>query len=394
MTEIVNWQIISTKLPGIYLQDQEPEGCGLAVSIECAEVDAWTIHYAKEQTGKTVYYKTKPLSAFVVFQTLEKLFKEIGYTPELSDSEYDMLELPRKESIYNQSLAEKMPGEWLGVPDGEDDSGWATHYSVSTKADGKYILYSGALNDGDDFLAKAEVEKYGVFDLSEILDELRMLGFKKGKFSFLLTLHADSWQDLEKQLPGAVLPNPKKDQDIIAACISPHTEGQWKLFIVKKQDFTTYTLQEQLEIEPRAIYHFVYDHFGVIIPDAALEKTKLPALDKIFDESLEKKLKGYYIGQVSGMDENHQPQKRFVSLLRESKISWSMQYVKSEELLSGNRKIVHHKTDPFLEENIYKFMLRLEPLFDPLDVYTKMSEQKNPEIAALAELFVEQMEAE
>lgn len=391
MTINIDWQAISAALPGIFLKDQDPAGCGLAVSLEAAGKDEWFIHYAQEHNGKPAFYKTKPLSAFAVFQTLEKLFKNIGYTPELSCSEYEMLELPRKESIFNRSLAEKMPGEWLGIPDGEEESGWVTHYSLVVKGDGKYILYTGSLTDGDDFLSKAEIEKYGVYDLSEILEELRLMGFIKNRLAFLHRLNAESWVELEKQLPGAVLKNPDTSADITAICICPFSGDSWKIFTVKKENSASYSFHEQPDAEARTVYHYVYDHLDIIIPDTAREKVNLPSLDTLFNESIEKKLKGYYIGAISGLDEKGQQQKRFVSLQRESKISWTMHYVKSEELLSGNRKIIHHKTDPFLEENIYRFFLKLEPLFDPLDIYAKMNEQKNPEIYALAQLFWEQI---
>lgn len=391
MASKIDWYSAVAKLPGIYLEDQEPEGCGLAVSIEINAANRWVVHVAREESGHVKYSATQPLSAYAVYQSLETIYKEIGYVPELTDTEYDMLELPHKDSLFHQTLAGKMPGVYLGMPEDEGME-WAAHYSVEIKGDGRYILYSGILQEGGSFSAEPEIDKNGVYDLSQVLDELRLFGFSPDRLDFLYRLDTVRQDEVERQLPGCILVNPYFEEQGMAVSLCKDTEERWKIFTTKRVSSTEIQIHEQRDLEARQVYTYVYDLLEQTIPDAIQKKLGLPPLEKLYSESISKKLKGFFIGSVMGLDEEGHAQTRFVSLQHEGKEGWVMYYVKSEELITGGRKIVVHKTDPFLEERIYSSFERLDPMMDPLDLYFRLSEQKNPDLSILAKRFEVQME--
>lgn len=193
------WQEVIQKLPGIYLNDQYPQGAGLAVSIEPREDRSWVIHYIKEQQGAAKRFKTKPLNSFDVYKKLESLFAEVGEPPRMTEEERRALGLPPKDELATVSLRHRMPGTWLGKSrDLENEFGWDTVYSVERKSNGKYVLYTCLELEENALVENPEIERVGEFDLSQLLDELRTLGFSKPVYSFLYTLSPVKGEDVKR----------------------------------------------------------------------------------------------------------------------------------------------------------------------------------------------------
>ncbi|MBD3266187.1 hypothetical protein GF373_05910 [bacterium] len=390
---MIHWQDEITALPGIYLQDQEPEGSGVAVSIEPRGAGAWIVHSIKEIEGRAVRHSTKPLPAYAVYKTLDTIYRPIGYVPEPSEAEYDMLQLPPREDIFQQSLANQLPGVFLGVPAEDDEGiGWINHYSVVINDDGTYALYSGVTNEGEDFLKEPEIEKVGTYNLSEILDELRILDFPREKLDFLFTLKAGSLQELKTKLPGAVLEANRFADAGLAVSVCHEADNVWKIFTTERLDRDTYRVHELRDVDARQVDKKIYDLLQTSLAKEERQQAKLPPLEKVYADSIEKKLKGFFLGAVSGEDAAGHYQKRFISLHKE-KDEWTLHYVLFEELIAGGRKYAIHKTEPFREETILAFFEFLDPLFDPLDLFAKLQGSKIPEIQSLGDAFQKQMEA-
>ncbi|MDX9754430.1 MAG: hypothetical protein RBU29_10740 [bacterium] len=391
MAKKINWAGVIAKLPGVYVEDQDPEGCGVAVSLEASAPGRWVVHAVRDENGHIRFLSTSPCGAYAVFQHLEKLFAEAGYIPELSEVEYDMLELPPKDRVFHQTLAGKMPGVYLGMPE-EEGLEWAAHYSVEVKGDGRYVLYSGVIPEGGVFGSEPEIDPSGVYDLSQVLDELRLLGFAPTCLDFLYRFDTLDLSVVERNLPGSVISCPSAAEQGLVVSVCWESEDRWKVFTAERAERET-RIHEQRDLDARQVHHRVYELVAQPIPAAAGERVGLPPLEKVFSESISKKLKGFFLGQVQGRDEGGHVQTRFVSLQHEGKDGWSLYYVKSEELLAGGRKLLAHHAGPFGEERIYPFLESLDPLLDPLDLHARLSGQKNPDLFALAKRFEEQMEA-
>ncbi|MFB3785106.1 MAG: hypothetical protein ACE15F_01925 [bacterium] len=388
------WREALPRLPGLYLRDQQPEGAGIAVSIEKRGEGQWVVHALEESQGRWLQTRTPPLSAAEVYRAIQKCYKNVGYVPELSAQELEILGLPRWEEIFQQILSRRLPGTWLGAPPEEWETGqeWTCHYSVTRNAGGTYTLHSCVITDGDDPLAEPEIDKVGVFNLSELLDELRILGFKKPDYAFLLSLDASSLEEAAPWMPGRlVTPEPLRGAHwLISIC--PETRESWKVFVAEKNGDTHVSITETVSLDARQVYKRIHELEGIVVPAAIRDALRLPSLEKLYAESLEKKLKGYWLGTVPGKDENGQLHERFVSLAGAGEEAWEIHYVKSEELISGSRKFPAHRVAPFTAENVLEALERLDPVLDPLDLQARMSESKVPEIARLAKRFLEQME--
>jgi hypothetical protein len=390
---IMDWSTITAALPGIVVEDQDPDGCGLAISIESVDASTWIIHTARDQHGEAVIQKTAPLSAFHLYQTLEKLYAAIGYTPELSAVEYDMLQLPPKKTIAQESLAAKMPGTYLGLPpDEEGDLGWITHYSVVALPKGNYKIYTGVLSAGDDFLAEPEIDLAGTTNLSETLDELRIAGFSEDALLFLRILSAPSRHELQNTLPGERLNPPPGTPDDLYLSICRDGDDSWKIFSTRKKDEARFFIDEERGLDARQTYKSVFSHLHISIPETVASRVHLPSMEKLFHDSLAKKLKGFWLGSVNGEDDACREQQRFVSIQQDPKTVWTVYYILAEDVLSGSRKFTVHHAEPFTEEEIYTAFEKLDPTIDPLELYAKMVESKIVDIAELAKRFEEQME--
>lgn len=389
------WREALSRLPGLYLQDQQPEGSGIAVSIEKSGAGQWVVHVLQERQGRLTRTQTPLLPAAEVYRAIQKYYKHVGYIPELSAEELEILGLPRWEEIFQQTLSRRLPGTWLGAPREERESGqeWTCYYSVTRNAGGTYTLHSCMITDGDDPLAEPEIDKVGVFNLSDLLDELRILGFKKPDYAFLLSMEASSLEEAASWMPGRlVTPEPlRAAQRLVSIC--PEIQESWKVFVAEKSGDAHVSMTETVSLDARQVYKRIHELEGIVVPAAIRAALRLPSLEKLYAESLEKKLKGHWLGTVQGKDENGKLHERFVSLAGAGEEAWEIHYVKSEELISGSRKYPVHRVEPFTAENVLEALERLDPVLDPLDLQARMSESKVPEIARLAKCFLEQMEA-
>ena len=394
MSNTINWREAVSRLPGVYLQDQQPEGSGIAVSVEKHGEGQWVVHALQERQGRLAAARTPPQPAADVYRSIQKFYKNVGYTPEISAGELAALGLPHWEEIYQQILSRRLPGTWLGAPREERASGreWTCHYSVTRNPNGTCTLHSCVITDGDDPLAEPEIDRVGVFNLSDLLDELRILGFKYADYAFLLSMEAMSLEEAAPWLPGRlVTPDPPRAAGRLVSVFLT-SKDSWKVFVAEKSGESRVSFTEIVNLDARQVYKKIHELEGIVIPPAIRQALRLPSLEKLYADSLEKKLKGHWLGTVQGKDENGNPQERFVSLYGAGEAAWEIHYVKSEELNAGSRKFPTHRVEPFTAENVLEALERLDPLLDPLDLQARMSGSKIPEIAHLAKCFVEQME--
>ncbi|NPU98275.1 MAG: hypothetical protein HPY51_13820 [Candidatus Omnitrophica bacterium] len=394
MPDAMEWREAISHLPGLYIRDQHPEGSGIAVSVEKRGDEQWVVHALQESQGRIKITESPPLPAAEVYRAIQKFYTKAGYTPVLADDELVILGLPRWEEIYQQFLSRRLPGIWLGAPREERESGqeWLCHYSVVRNPKGTYTLYSCAITDADDPLAEPEIDKAGDFNLSDLLDELRILGFKKADYASLLDLDALSVAEVAPWMPGKLLPadiSPEKSR-IVSICRD--SRDFWKVFVAEKSQETRVSITEIANLDARQIYKKVHELLGIGVPPELRTALRLPPLEKLYAESLEKKLKGHWVGSVLGKDESGKPQERFVSLIGAGEDRWEIHYVKSEELISGNRKFPVHRAEPFAADDVLDALEKLDPVLDPLDLQMRMSESKFPEIIRLAKRFMEKME--
>ncbi len=391
MTTQINWNQTIQNTPGLYINDQQPEGCGMAVTIERLEPE-WTVRFIYESGAQLIIKKYSAASAFDVYRLLDQLFKQSGYVPELTDQERETLHLPERSNIFDQRLSRQLPGQWIGAPEGaESDGEWKTNYSIEIKPLGKFILYTGIVAEDEDFLAEPQIDASGPFDLSEILDELRILGFSINEYGFLFQLSFDAMQEIIDYLPGYVIKNPVVDSPIKAISICS-CGGEWKVFIAQTEQAGQCIITEQPDLDAKRVHKIVHDAIGIAVPGGIRNKLRLPSLYKLYELTLSKKMKGVIIGAVSGQDDNGLTQERYVSIKKENEDEWQIHYAKSEELTSSNRKIHVESTESFSTSEFVEIVMNLDPVIDPLDLVQRMAESSELDISDLAKIFMKEME--
>jgi hypothetical protein len=191
-------------------------------------------------------------------------------------------------------------------------------------------------------------------------------------------------------MPGLVVSSTLENTKTVSLCTD--TEGSWKVFTAESLECDTFRLHEHRNLDARQVHKMVHDLLEISIPKPVLEKLKIPSLKDLYSESMEKKLKGYWIGAANGQDDLGNLQLRFVSLQKEGE-EWLLHYVCSEDLLSSSRKYPVHTLPSFKEEEIYKTLEKLDPFIDPIDLQELFAQNKHPEISHLSKLFLQQMEA-
>jgi hypothetical protein len=391
MTMQINWNQTIQNTPGLYINDQQPEGCGMAVTIERLEPE-WTVRYIFESGAQLMIKQYSAASAFDVYRLLDQLFKQSGYVPQLTEPERETLHLPERGNIFDKRLSRQLPGQWIGAPKGaESDGEWKTNYSIEIKPLGKFILYTGIVAEDEDFLAEPQIDPSGPFDLSEMLDELRILGFSINEYGFLLQLSFEHLQEIYDYLPGYIIKNPAVDSPVKAISVCSCGD-EWKVFLAQTEQAGQCIVYEQPDLDAKRVHKIVHDSVGLVVPGEIRDQLRLPSLYKLYQPTLNKKMKGLYIGAVSGQDDNGLTQERYVSVKRENDDEWQIHYAKSEDLTSGNRKIHVESIGPFSHSEFVDIALNLDPIIDPLDMVQKMSESSEDDISNLAKLFMEEME--
>ena len=404
-----SWKEAIARLPGIALQDQYPEGARLAISIEASGGRTWRIHSVHENNGAFDATQTRPLSAPELYRTLEKFFEAVGDPPELSDRERSTFDLPRKEDCYRENLLQKMPGTWLGSSESmESEFGWTSVYSVKTNEDGSYTLYTCTAGEEDEDTADdLDIEKAGTYDLSQLLNELNVLGFERNRYAFLLSIEAAGWNEVQSRLPGVVLPCPDFVRTGVAISIGSSNEAQWNLYVTDRTSENQYTIAEHTDLDAKQTYRTCYEILGSIPTGSVRERLNLPSLEILFSKTLRNKMKGNWLGEVSGEDESGRPQVRFVSIktikpppsdsiVPQADVTWQLDYVKSEDMLSagrGHRKFEVHSTGSIHPQEIQSFIDRYDPELDLLDLCDVMTESSIPEASNFAHAILDRLES-
>ncbi len=395
MNAAINWREAIGQLPGLFLNDQHPEGSGLAVSIEKQDAARWIVHSIQEQNGAPHVFHSHPLSAVSVYQTLHQLYESAGYTPEITEEERRILGLPHKEDLVQETLKQKLPGTWLGAPGDQADSEWDALYSVEKQVDGSYSLYTCVTTDETGLLSEPEVDKSGTYSLAGLLDELRILGFQEHDLAFMFSFTAHNWNEAAKNLPGSVLPNSQFEKNHFVLSIVQEGEDYWRLFHAEQTEYDTFSIVEIPGLDAKHVYKTVDEISGELIPPSVRKRIHLPSLDRLYFDALTKKLKGDWIGTVLGADESGKRRERYVTLFIDNEIEWSLHYAKSEDLTAsgkGARKVQVYKAGPFHTDDFITAADNLDPVIDSLDLILQMRNHSNPEIVKFAQILYKQLE--
>ncbi len=385
---MIEWDNVIAQMPGLVLEDQQPQGSGIVVSIEARGQERWVVHCAREEQGSVRRYHTKPLDAEKVYKALERFYREAGYVPEISEGEQDQLGLPRLEALMVEHLPERMPGEYLGAKQpGDELIEWVVHYSLEKKPNGRFTLYSCGDPRFEEDPSKLYIEEMGTFTYAEILEELREIGFSPQECQSLTQIEAASLSELKKKMPGEVFETPAEAGCVVS--ILQRKDQTWTLFLSRKREGeSVYEIEVLSSLEALEVYRTMFDQLGWIPMERDLHRVKLPRLETLYEETLMKKMKGELIGGISTPDEHGLNREVFVALKRIKEEGWLFQFVRAEDLLAGEKKFMVHKLGPLVEENVQNIILQLEAHVDPVGLLERMSEHKNSEIRELAKRLI------
>ncbi|RJP25010.1 MAG: hypothetical protein C4527_17765 [Candidatus Omnitrophota bacterium] len=374
------WSEIITQLPGLYLQDQHPPGSGIAVSVEKHENGGWILHYAKEKTDSLQHGAEGPFDAAYLYEKLKFLYRDIGYTPQLRDEELKALHLPDSQEVYTERVFAHLPGRLIGSQRiAESGMDWVVNYSVGKNADHTYTLYSCSARGDDDFLAEPEIEELGTFALHDLLEELRIYGFRPDDYAGLCEIEASSWQEILRALPGRRVENQRPEEDRCAVSLVAHNRECWTLFYAVPIADNRYRLNELATLSAKDVYKKVYDLTGCLLSVNDRKKVQLPELIDIYGETLSKKMKGDYIGGVPSVNMSKRYNETYVTVQNNKDDSRLFYFTSAEELITlgrTGRKINVHKLGPYKDVDLGKFIVDIEPHVDLLELILKLDESK------------------
>jgi len=389
----MNWEKVVERLPGVLLKDQQPEGSGIAVSIERAE-NQWRVHYAKETDGGFKIRHSAPVSAQDVYEKLAKLFRNAGFVPQLDGKERALLGLPSLEAIQSDRLIQKMPGLYLGLQDDiEDSMGWGFHYSVQKNGSGDYTLYSCLASDVGESLSEPEIEALGTYSQAELWEETLYLGLSLEHYPFFTEIAADSWEDAAKAMPGRLLQSDRRVMKKNLVSAAEGRNGRWNLFYAVPERRGGYFLKGAIGLAAKEFYMMSFERLNSILTKTDAEALHLPPLTEIYGEALQKKLKGRFLGGIAGADGSGRPCEIFLSLTREKNGTWTFHIADAHNLLNGSRKILVQKIGPFHPVERDKMMeALLERNVDLLELLSVLEESDFPETLDLADELREYLE--
>lgn len=390
MTLDVNWDGVAAGLPGVYLSGQYPAGAGIAVSVELTH-DGWILHAAREAGGGRVEREsTPPLGALELYRRLGAWFAELGEAPEIGEAERDALDLPPMEDLYEEHIRGLMPGHWLGAAEeGETEFGWRAHHSVTEDAPGRFTLHASLASGEDDpFPERPEMDAAGPLDLAGLLDELRLLGFGPEAAEPFLRLPAGDAERAKALMPGAWHGPAGFGETGVCFSILPAGPDEWRLFYTEAAG-DGLRVRDAGGMDARRVHKTVYGLTGGAVPGETARAAKLPPLDRLHREALEKKLKAEWIS-APGLDAEGRGHERYLVFEPASGEFWRMQYVLSEDILAmgpGNRKFPVHEWGPGPAEALADRLMEMDPFIDPLECYFAMRDRGGEDLAELAEAF-------
>ncbi len=381
---MVDWNETISLLPGVYLSDQQPQGSGLAASIERID-DLWQIHYAKETPDGLRFYKSKPLHAFHVYETLKAVYKEIGYYPQLTESEQAALQLPDEHDCIAADIYRKLPGFYLGKKAADQNTmAWGeAHYSVEMNGDGTYSLFSCIDPLDEDAVLKPEVDKLGEYTLPDLMDELRLVGFKPEGISYLTCIQGP-FEELASHLPGHIIKNAQFDSAGQMISVLQRDEDQWCVISTERMHENKYRLVCHDRLAPKDVYKCIFQILSIIPCHTDIAKIGLPPMTKVFEDSLLKKMKGELLKGPLAQAGEEQGEFWFVSIRMEKQAYWHLHLVRASHLLEGGRKVQVEKLGPYHVEALSHFLHDLEAYVDPLDLMDALEESKFAEYQELA----------
>ncbi|MEW6238564.1 MAG: hypothetical protein AB1656_24530 [Candidatus Omnitrophota bacterium] len=388
-----DWEKIIERLPGVLLRDQHPEGSGIAVSVEKTE-GQWRVHYAKEAEGGFKIRHGAPVTAQGVYEKLRKLFQDAGFVPVLNESELAILGLPHLEEVQSSRLIQKMPGYYLGSQDGmESGMAWGVHYSVRKNEGGDYTLYSCIECEEENALPEPEIEALGAYSLAVLWEETHSLGLRLEHYPFFAEITVNSWKEAAKAMPGRLLQSDRCSESDNLVSAAESRDGKWNLFYAVPESQGVYSLKAILGLEAKEFYKKSFEWLKTVLKKSDAEALRLPPLTELFGEALEKKMKGRFLGGISGIDESGRPCEIFVSVKKEKDETWIFQIADARDLLDGSRKILVRKIGSFhaVERNKMIEAL-LERGVDLLELLFLLQEATFPEALELAALLKEYLE--
>ncbi len=388
-----NWNQIIQTLPGIFLKDQHPQGTGIAVSIEYLNQGKWYLNYVKESQNMTVV-REGPFAALSLYERLQELFDDVGFTPQLNDQEREILNLPSYEQIYSERVLKSLPGRYIGSQEiAGKGLNWNSDYSVQNNSDGTYTLFSCNQRSEDDCFTDLEVEEIGTYTLHEVIEELQIIGFHPEDYSFLLELTAASWDELLQYMPGLTLLNQNPAENGCLLSIKYQDPENWTLYYAINIVTNKYKLNNIPELTAKEVYKKTYDLIGRLLTPKEVNKLKLPELDEIYKDTLMKRMKGFYIGAVADTRKPNRYTESYFSVDKSKDGTWLLHVVFAEDLINlgkTGRKIPIHKIGPYRNEEIHKIIAEIEKGVDLLEFVLKLKEIKKEETSELLQLIMKE----